>query len=105
MARHVLLARACWSRNAAWGEAHELAVRAFRDLVVGPTRDPRVNIGPMVTRKQYERVQGYIRKGIEEGATLLAGGPGRPDGFDRGYFVRPTVFGHVRNDMSIARDE
>ena len=86
-------------------EAHELAVRAFDDLVVGPTSDPRVNVGPMVTRKQYERVQDYIRKGIEEGATLLAGGPGRPDGLERGYFVRPTVFGDVRNDMAIARDE
>ncbi|MCS0585544.1 aldehyde dehydrogenase family protein [Massilia pinisoli] len=87
------------------GEAHELAVRAFRDLVVGPTRDPRVNVGPMVTRTQYERVQAYIRKGIEEGATLLTGGPGRPDGLERGYFVRPTVFGDVRNDMTIAREE
>jgi aldehyde dehydrogenase (NAD+) len=87
------------------GEAHELAVRAFRDLVVGPTRDPRVNVGPMVTRTQYERVQGYIRKGIEEGASLLTGGPGRPEGLERGYFVRPTVFGDVRNDMTIAREE
>jgi aldehyde dehydrogenase (NAD+) len=87
------------------GEAHELAVRAFRDLVVGPTRDPRVNVGPMVTRTQYERVQAYIRKGIEEGATLLTGGPGRPEGLERGYFVRPTVFGNVRNDMTIAREE
>jgi aldehyde dehydrogenase (NAD+) len=87
------------------GEAHELAVRAFRDLVVGPTRDPRVNVGAMVTRTQYERVQAYIRKGIEEGATLLTGGPGRPDGLERGYFVRPTVFGDVRNDMTIAREE
>jgi len=86
-------------------EAHELAVRAFRDLVVGPTGDPRVNIGPIVTRKQYERVQDYIRNGIEEGATLLTGGPGRPEELERGYFVRPTIFGHVRNDMTIARDE
>jgi aldehyde dehydrogenase (NAD+) len=59
----------------------------------------------MVTRKQYERVQDYIRKGIEEGASLLTGGPGRPEGRERGYFVRPTVFGDVRNDMTIARDE
>jgi aldehyde dehydrogenase (NAD+) len=87
------------------GEAHELAVRAFRDLVVGPTRDPRVKVGPMVTRTQYERVQAYIRKGIEEGATLLTGGPGRPEALERGYFVRPTVFGDVRNDMTIAREE
>jgi aldehyde dehydrogenase (NAD+) len=87
------------------GEAHELAMRAFRDMVIGPTSDPRVNIGPMVTRKQYERVQDYIRTGIDEGATLLIGGPGRPEGLERGYFVRPTIFGHVRNDMTIARDE
>lgn len=86
-------------------EAHALAVQAFDGLKVGPTRDPHVNIGPLVTRKQYERVQGYIRKGIEEGATLLTGGPGRPDGLARGYFVRPTVFGNVTNDMTIARDE
>jgi aldehyde dehydrogenase (NAD+) len=86
-------------------EAHRLAVQAFRDLVVGPTSDPRVNVGPMVTRKQYERVQAYIRKGIEEGATLLTGGPGLPEGLERGYFVRPTVFGHVTNDMTIAREE
>lgn len=86
-------------------EAYERVVSAFRELVVGPTRDLRVNIGPMVTRKQYERVQDYIRKGIDEGATLLIGGLGRPAGLERGYFVRPTVFGHVSNDMTIAREE
>jgi aldehyde dehydrogenase (NAD+) len=86
-------------------EASSLAVRAFEDLVVGPTADPRVNVGPMVTRKQWERVQGYIERGIAEGATLLTGGPGRPAGLERGWFVRPTVFGNVRNDMAIARDE
>jgi aldehyde dehydrogenase (NAD+) len=86
-------------------EAHQLAVQAFRKLVVGPTGDPRVNLGPMVTRKQYERVQEYIRKGIEEGATLLTGGPGLQEGLERGYFVRPTIFGKVTNDMTIAREE
>jgi aldehyde dehydrogenase (NAD+) len=86
-------------------EAHQLAVQAFRNLVVGPTGDSRVNLGPMVTRKQYERVQEYIRKGIEEGATLLTGGPGLPVGLERGYFVRPTIFGNVTNDMTIAREE
>jgi aldehyde dehydrogenase (NAD+) len=86
-------------------EAHQLAVQAFRNLVVGPTGDSRVNLGPMVTRKQYERVQEYIRKGIEEGATLLTGGPGLPEGLERGYFVRPTIFGNVTNDMTIAREE
>jgi aldehyde dehydrogenase (NAD+) len=86
-------------------EAHELAVRAFRELAVGPTSDPRVNVGPMVTRKQWERVQGYIQRGIDDGATLLSGGPGRPEGLQRGWFVRPTVFGNVSNDMAIAREE
>jgi aldehyde dehydrogenase (NAD+) len=86
-------------------EAQELAVRAFENLVVGNTRDPRVHVGPLVTRTQYERVQGYIQKGTEEGATLLTGGLGRPENFKRGYFVRPTVFGNVTNDMTIAREE
>lgn len=87
------------------GEAHRAIVAAFDALKVGDPRDADTAIGPMVTRTQYERVQGYIRKGIEEGATLLTGGPGRPEGLKEGFFVRPTVFGNVRNDMRIARDE
>ncbi|WP_296945473.1 aldehyde dehydrogenase family protein [uncultured Massilia sp.] len=86
-------------------EAQELVVQAFCALRVGATHDPQVDVGPMVSRTQWERVQAYIRKGIEEGATLLAGGPGRPHGLERGWFVRPTVFGDVRNDMTIAREE
>jgi aldehyde dehydrogenase (NAD+) len=64
-----------------------------------------VKVGPLVSKAQYERVQGYIRKGIEEGATLVAGGPGRPEGLATGHYVRPTVFANVRNDMTIAREE
>jgi aldehyde dehydrogenase (NAD+) len=86
-------------------EAHERIVAAFQAMRVGDPRDTATSIGPMVTRKQYERVQGYIRKGIDEGARLLTGGLGRPDGLERGYFVRPTVFGNVSNQMSIAREE
>ena len=86
-------------------EAQALAVRAMEALQVGDPRDPATRIGPMVTRTQYERVQGYIRKGIEEGAVLLTGGEGRPRGLEQGWFVRPTVFGNVRNDMTIAREE
>ncbi|MEQ5841032.1 aldehyde dehydrogenase family protein [Paraburkholderia acidicola] len=71
----------------------------------GDPHDPATTIGPMVNRKQYERVQHYIRVGEEEGATLIAGGAGRPDGLTRGYFVKPTVFAHVTNDMTIAREE
>ena len=86
-------------------EAHERISAAFDALRVGDPRDPATTIGPMVTRTQYERVQGFIQRGIDEGATLLTGGPGRPEGLERGYFVRPTVFGNVRNDMAIAREE
>jgi aldehyde dehydrogenase (NAD+) len=71
----------------------------------GDPRDPATAIGPMVSAKQWQRVQGYIRRGIEEGARLLVGGEGRPDGTTRGWLVRPTVFTDVRNDMVIAREE
>jgi aldehyde dehydrogenase (NAD+) len=62
-------------------------------------------IGPVASKMQFEKVQGLIQKGIEEGATVVAGGPGRPDGVDTGYYVRPTVFADVNNDMTIAREE
>ena len=78
---------------------------AVEATVVGDPRDPATQVGPMVSRKQWERVQGYIRKGVEGGATLLAGGEGKPAGLEDGYFVRPTVFAGVTNDMVIAREE
>jgi aldehyde dehydrogenase (NAD+) len=62
-------------------------------------------MGPVVSQAQFDKIQGLIQKGIDEGATLVAGGTGRPEGLDRGYFVRPTVFADVRNDMTIAREE
>ncbi len=62
-------------------------------------------IGPVVSEVQFEKIQGLIQKGIDEGATLVAGGTGRPDGLNAGYFVKPTVFGDVNNDMTIAREE
>lgn len=61
--------------------------------------------GPLVSEKQYNRVQGYIKKGIEEGATLLIGGTGKPEGLEKGYYVKPTVFTNVKNDMVIAQEE
>jgi aldehyde dehydrogenase (NAD+) len=70
----------------------------------GDPRDPGTTIGPMVSQTQWERVQHYIRLGVEEGAHLLTGGEGRPDSLS-GYFVRPTVFTDVTNDMRIAREE
>jgi len=73
-------------------------------IQAGDPRDPDTSIGPMVSAKQWERVQSYIRIGIEEGARVIAGGEGRPEG-TTGWFVRPTVFSRVRNDMRIAREE
>jgi aldehyde dehydrogenase (NAD+) len=78
------------------------AMPAFK---VGDPADPKTAIGPMVSHKQYERVQSYIRKGIEEGAEVLVGGEGHPDGLDVGFFAKPTVFVNVENDMTIAREE
>ena len=78
---------------------------AMRAFTVGDPADPKIAIGPMVSQKQYERVQSYIRKGIEEGAEVLVGGEGRPERLEAGYFVKPTVFVNVKNDMTIAREE
>src|SRR5580693_7430087 len=78
---------------------------AMRAFTVGDPADPKTAIGPMVSQKQYERVQSYIRRGIGEGAELLVGGEGRPEGLEAGYFVKPTVFVNVKNDMTIAREE
>jgi aldehyde dehydrogenase (NAD+) len=83
-----------------------LLVKTVSQVKVGnPAQDPSVTIGPMVNARQHERVQNYIRKGLEEGAELLIGGPGLPEGLSQGYFTRPTVFVNVRNDMTIAREE
>jgi aldehyde dehydrogenase (NAD+) len=78
---------------------------AMRASTVGDPADPNTAIGPMVSQKQYERVQSYIRKGSEEGAEVLLGGEGHPEGFESGYFVKPTVFVNVKNDMTIAQEE
>jgi aldehyde dehydrogenase (NAD+) len=71
----------------------------------GDPADPKTAIGPMVSQKQYEQVQAYIRKGIEEGAEVLVGGEGHPEGLEAGYFVKPTVFINVKNNMTIAQEE
>ncbi|HKT54111.1 MAG TPA: aldehyde dehydrogenase family protein [Caulobacteraceae bacterium] len=86
------------------GEAIEAARAAAANLTVG---DPNGNVanGPVVSKVQFDKIQGYIQKGLDEGAELVAGGPGRPEGLEKGYYVRPTVFAHVNNDMVIAREE
>ncbi|WEJ98018.1 MAG: aldehyde dehydrogenase family protein [Candidatus Sphingomonas phytovorans] len=90
------------SRLAEFEAAIKAAVAGIRS---GDPRDPETAIGPMVSQRQWDRVQSYIRKGQEEGATLLAGGEGLPEGEERGWFVRPTIFTNVSNDMAIAREE
>ncbi|TCO73314.1 aldehyde dehydrogenase family protein [Rhodovulum euryhalinum] len=74
-------------------------------MEVGPADREGRHIGPVVSAAQFDRIQTLIQKGIDEGARLVAGGPGRPEGFNRGYFVRPTVFADVTNQMTIAREE
>src|SRR5271155_785505 len=72
---------------------------------VGDPLTKGVNLGPLASKAQFEKVERLIKKGVEEGAKLIAGGPGRPNGLTKGYFVNPTVFADVRNDMTIAREE
>lgn len=86
-------------------EAAAIAAKRAESTVPGDPADESTRMGPVVSKAQWNRVQDFIRKGIEEGATLAAGGPGLPDGLDKGWFVRPTVFSNVTNDMTIAREE
>ncbi|VWB11174.1 aldehyde dehydrogenase [Burkholderia aenigmatica] len=85
--------------------AEQAARREAERTVVGDPRSAETGIGPVVSRTQFDRIQHFIRLGIEEGATLVAGGPGRPDGLGDGFYVRPTVFSNVTPDMTIAREE
>jgi aldehyde dehydrogenase (NAD+) len=80
-------------------------VDAMPAFPVGDPADPKTAVGPMVTQKQYECVQSYIRKGVEEGATVLVGGEGHPSGLEAGNYVKPTVFVNVTNNMTIAQEE
>ena len=90
-------------------EAAKLAVDAARGFTPGDPLADSTRLGPLSSQVQLERVRGYIRKGIEEGAELLTGGPDQPEGMEGkmrgGYFVKPTVFGKVKNSMTIAREE
>jgi len=86
-------------------EAAQLAVELAQTFTVGDPFAAESRLGPVVSAVQRERVRGFIRKGIEEGAHLLTGGAEAPDGLAKGYYVRPTVFGRVRPDMTIAQEE
>ncbi|MBN3788977.1 aldehyde dehydrogenase family protein [Burkholderia sp. Ac-20353] len=85
--------------------AEQAARREAERTVVGNPRATETEVGPVVSRTQFDRIQHFIRLGIDEGATLIAGGPGRPDGLSEGFYVRPTVFSNVLPNMSIAREE
>jgi aldehyde dehydrogenase (NAD+) len=86
-------------------EVVKLAQASAAATVVGDPLQDGVKVGPLVSKAQFERVQGYINKGIEGGATLVAGGAGKPEGVATGHFARPTVFANVRSDMTIAQEE
>ena len=87
-------------------EAVAIAKATAEATVVGDPKEVAAGgIGPVVSEVQFNKIQGLIEKGIEEGATLVAGGPGKPEGFNAGYYVKPTIFSDVSNDMTIAREE
>jgi aldehyde dehydrogenase (NAD+) len=91
--------------RARMAEAIEVARATAAATTVGDPGDEKTRIGPVVNEAQFNKIQGLIQKGIDEGAELIAGGPGRPEGLDKGYYVKPTVFANVSNNMTIAREE
>ena len=86
-------------------EVEELAAAAAEAMTPGDPFAKESRLGPLVSQAQWDRVQGYIAEGIDEGAKLVTGGAGKPDGLETGYFVKPTVFSEVRPDMRIAQEE
>ncbi|MFT6023469.1 MAG: aldehyde dehydrogenase (NAD+) [Ascidiaceihabitans sp.] len=88
-----------------YDKAVEEAGAVAASVTVGPASEEGRHIGPVVNEVQWNKIQALIEKGIEEGAKLVAGGPGRPEGLNRGFYVRPTVFADVNNQMTIAREE
>ena len=86
-------------------EAKEAAKAVAEGIVIGDPSEESTNMGPVVSDVQFNKIQGLIEKGIEEGAEVVVGGPGKPEGLNQGYFVKPTVFANVSNDMTIAREE
>jgi aldehyde dehydrogenase (NAD+) len=86
-------------------EAAAIAKAVAERTQAGDPRAADTKIGPVVSQIQWNKIQALLQKGLDEGATLVAGDPGRPEGLDKGYYVRPTVFANVTNDMTIAREE
>ncbi len=86
-------------------EAIKIAKSALEKVKVGDPLDLNSDLGPLVSKNQFDKVQKLIKKGIEEGANLVAGGTGRPNGYEKGFYARPTIFGNVSNQMVIAKEE
>jgi aldehyde dehydrogenase (NAD+) len=86
-------------------EAEQIAAAVSETVVVGDTADKDTTMGPVVSKVQWDKIQGLIQKGIDEGAKLVCGGTGLPDAVDAGHYVRPTVFSEANNDMTISREE
>ncbi len=89
----------------AYDRAVEIAAGIADSIKVASAHEPGKHIGPVVNKRQWDQIQGYIQKGIDEGARLVAGGPGLPEGFNRGFYVKPTVFADVKPGMTIEREE
>lgn len=88
-----------------YAQAVEIARAVAQAVTVADASADGMNMGPVVSQSHFNKIQALIQKGVDEGAMLVAGGPGRPEGLDKGYFVKPTVFADVNNDMAIAREE
>ena len=86
-------------------EAVRIAAAEAAKTRPGDPTDPNSDIGPVISEAQFEKIQGLIETGVAEGAKIAAGGPGKPEGLETGYFVKPTVFRDVNNRMTIAREE
>ena len=86
-------------------EAEAIAAKVTESVVVGDPAAEGTTMGPVVSEVQFNKIQGLLEEGVAEGARVVTGGPGRPEGLDKGYFIRPTVFSGVNNDMTIAREE
>jgi len=90
---------------ARYDEAVKIAKAVAEQVVVGDPKSESTTMGPLANKKQFEKVNRLIARGVEEGATVVVGGTGRPDGLKKGYYVRPTIFANVNNAMTIAREE